>query len=165
MTIDDIITQAQATINQLYEASSTKQLSQLSIDEMVLSGEGITFEQKTFFQAQLARLRLEVKAIHFAPENNPLTASDFLRAGIKHMEDRAITYDAPGGERSMGKTVAMFNILRDCDLSEEDGWALLGLLKTVRSFQGAFKADSYEDEASYAALRGECAARERGGVI
>jgi hypothetical protein len=34
----------------------------------------------------------------------------------------------------------------------------------VRSQQGIFKADNYEDEASYAGLRGEAAARDRRGI-
>ena len=36
------------------------------------------------------------------------------------------------------------------------------ILKQVRSQQGDYRADSYEDLVAYAALRGECAARERG---
>lgn len=89
-------------------------------------------------------------------------AQDFLKAGIKHMGDRAVTYDKPEGERSMGKNVAAFNIITGHDLTEEQGWLFLGLLKMVRSQQGDYKADNYEDEAAYAGLRGESASRDRG---
>ena len=79
------------------------------------------------------------------------------------MEDRAVTYDKEGGERSMGKTVAAFNVITGSNLTEEEGWLFMEILKQVRSMQGAFKADNYEDLAAYAALRGECASRDRGG--
>lgn len=88
-------------------------------------------------------------------------ASNFLKAGLKHMDDRASTYDKPTGERSMGKCVQAFNAITGLSLTEEQGWLLLGILKMTRSQQGNFKADNYEDEAAYAALRGECAARDR----
>lgn len=101
-----------------------------------------------------------MQQIH-APAHAPTCAADFLAAAGKHMRDRASTYDKAAGERSMGKTVAAFNIIADQYLTEEQGWLLMGILKMVRSQQGAFKADNYEDEAAYAALRGECATRER----
>lgn len=91
----------------------------------------------------------------------PATAIDFLSAASKHMQNRASTYDKPTGERSMGKTVTAFNAITGQTITEEQGWLLMGILKMVRSQQGDFKADNYEDEAAYAALRGECATRER----
>ena len=94
--------------------------------------------------------------------SNPVTAASILTAALGHMEDRAKTYDAPGGERSMGKTVAAFNIITGHTLTEEAGWLFMEILKQVRSQQGNYRADSYEDLVAYAALRGECAARERG---
>lgn len=93
------------------------------------------------------------------------TAREFLEAGIGHMQDRASTYDKPQGERSMGMTVALMNILvgdkLKRPLSEEDGWNFMELLKMVRSKQGEFKADNYEDRAAYAGLAGEAASRDR----
>jgi hypothetical protein len=38
------------------------------------------------------------------------SAPSLLMRAKQHMDDRAATYDQPGGERSMGKTVEMFNI-------------------------------------------------------
>lgn len=92
-----------------------------------------------------------------------MKASDILEAGIKHLGDRAATYDAKNGERSMAKTIAIFNELigeklRE-PLSEEDSWNFMQVLKLVRSKQGRFKADSYEDGAAYAAFAGEAAAK------
>ena len=91
-----------------------------------------------------------------------VTAASMLTAALGHMEDRAKTYDAPGGERSMGKTVAAFNTITGLVLTEEQGWLFMEILKQVRSQQGGYRADNYEDMVAYAALRGECAARERG---
>lgn len=55
------------------------------------------------------------------------SAADILKAAAGHMQDRAATYDAPAGERSMGKTVAMFNALYGLELTEEQGWAFMKL--------------------------------------
>lgn len=90
-----------------------------------------------------------------------VAAADVLKAGVQHMQDRASTYDRSEGERSMGRTVMAFNAITGHELTEEQGWLLLGVLKMVRSQQGDFKLDNYEDEAAYAALRAECAAVER----
>ena len=90
-----------------------------------------------------------------------MKATELLEKAAGHMKDRAATYDQPGGERSMGKTVAAFNAITGHELTEEQGWLLLGILKMARSQQGQFRADNYEDEAAYAALRGECAYRDR----
>lgn len=90
-----------------------------------------------------------------------MQANDFLQRAAMHMKSRASTYDKPEGERSMAKTVAMFNILADTNLTEEQGWQFMSLLKKVRSQQGNFKADNYEDDTAYASLAGEAATRER----
>lgn len=93
---------------------------------------------------------------------DPYDAPGFLEAALGHMEDRKSTYDAPEGERSMGKTVTAFNAITGRDLSEEEGWLMMVLLKAVRTQQGDFRADNYEDGAAYFALQGEAAARDRG---
>lgn len=89
------------------------------------------------------------------------TAANILKTAIGHMEERAVTYDNPSGERSMGKTVTMFNALTEHGLTEEQGWLFMACLKMVRSQQGEYRADSYEDGAAYFALAGENAAQER----
>lgn len=89
------------------------------------------------------------------------TAHDILAAAQSHMKDRAATYDKPEGERSMGATVEAFKAVTGHRLTEEQGWLFMALLKAVRSLQGAYRADSYEDGAAYFALAGEAAARYR----
>ena len=103
-----------------------------------------------------------VEAQQVSAQPTQVTAASILTAALGHMEDRAKTYDAPDGERSMGKTVAAFNVITGNNLTEEAGWLFMEILKQVRSQQGNYRADSYEDLVAYAALRGECAARERG---
>lgn len=93
---------------------------------------------------------------------NPHDAASFLHSAMVHMEDRASTYDADGGERSMGKTVAAFNAVTGHSLTEEQGWLFMVLLKAVRTQQGGFRSDNYEDGAAYFGLQGEAAARDRG---
>lgn len=84
----------------------------------------------------------------------PATAQDILLAGVRHMEARAGTYDSQGGERSMGKAVAMFNACHGTSLTAEQGWHLMELVKHVRFFSApGYHADSVEDGAAYAALR------------
>ena len=93
---------------------------------------------------------------------NPIpTAHHFLEAAKGHLGARAATYDKPTGERSMERTVKTFAALTDIQLTEEHGWLFMEVLKQVRSLQGKFKADNYEDLAGYAALRGEAAAKAR----
>lgn len=84
------------------------------------------------------------------------TAPDILTAAAKHMSDRAKTYDKPGGERSMGQTVAAFNAITGRDLQESEGWLLMQILKDVRDRQRAAPhIDSLEDGVAYAALKAE----------
>lgn len=77
------------------------------------------------------------------------------------MSDRAATYDRPQGERSMGATIEAFKAVSGISITEEQGWLFMALLKAVRSQQGAYRADSYEDGAAYFALAGESAALTR----
>ena len=92
-----------------------------------------------------------------------MTAQSILKKAAQHMQDRAATYDKPEGERSMGATVQAFNVVTGNALTEEQGWLFMALLKAVRSQQGAYRADSYEDGAAYFALMGEAAVQERNG--
>lgn len=88
-------------------------------------------------------------------------APDFLQAALSHMKERAITYDNPQGERSMKATVEAFKAITGIELTEERGWLLMAILKLVRSQQGEYKPDSYEDGAAYFALMGEAANKAR----
>jgi hypothetical protein len=84
-----------------------------------------------------------------------MKAEEILAKAAGHLADRAKTYDKPEGERSMRKTVDMFNVLTGGELTEEEGWMFMVLLKMVRSQQGEHKDDNYEDGAAYFALAGE----------
>ena len=95
-------------------------------------------------------------------EEPTMTASDFLGAALSHLEDRASTYDNPTGERSMGRTIEAFNAITSHKLTEEQGYLFMCLLKQVRSQQGKYKSDNFEDLTAYAALMGESAAKVRG---
>src|SRR5690606_3707051 len=65
------------------------------------------------------------------------------------------------GERSMCATVEAFRAITGIRVTQEQGWLFMALLKAVRSQQGDYRADSYEDGAAYFALAGEAAARYR----
>ncbi len=89
------------------------------------------------------------------PSNPQYTAAGILAAGTKHMADRAKQRDAQDGERSMAATVNAFNAIYDHNLTEEQGWWFMAILKQVRASQGEFNIDDYEDAAAYVALAGE----------
>lgn len=98
------------------------------------------------------------EAVTLEPEapRYPPKAPELLGRAAAHMHDRASTYDAPEGERSMGKAVTAFNAITGHTLTESEGWLLLQVLKDVRLFtRSAYHADSAEDCIAYAALKAE----------
>lgn len=90
-----------------------------------------------------------------------MNAIDVLIEAQGHLANRAKTYDAPNGERSMDKTVAAFNAITGAELTVEQGWLFMALLKAVRTQQGDFRLDNYEDGAAYFALMGEQASEAK----
>ena len=86
-----------------------------------------------------------------------MKAHEILEAAAGHLKDRASTYDKPEGERSMGATVAAFECVTGVGMTETQGWLFMAILKAVRSQQGGYRADSYEDGAAYFSLAGEAA--------
>ena len=90
-----------------------------------------------------------------------MKATEILNAAGKHLADRGATYDKPEGERSMQKTITAFNAIADQSLTVEQGWLFMTLLKAVRTQQGNYKPDNYEDGAAYFALAGEQASIDR----
>lgn len=94
-------------------------------------------------------------------------AKSFLEQATKALSDRAIERDSLSGERSMSRTVKLFNAWREGrgdtseELTETDGWIFMIFLKLVRGDQGNFRADDYIDAAGYAALAGESKSKER----
>lgn len=99
-----------------------------------------------------------------APMTN--TAPEFLHRAATIMEERGKQYDKPGGERSMGKTVAAFNAITGQDLTIEQGWQFMMVLKAVRFFSNttAPHRDSLEDAIAYSALLAESAMKGDGHV-
>lgn len=89
-----------------------------------------------------------------------MNAIDVLIEAQGHLANRANTYDKPSGERSMDKTVTAFNAITGHSMSVEQGWLFMALLKAVRTQQGDFRLDNYEDGAAYFALMGEQASAE-----
>lgn len=90
-----------------------------------------------------------------------MNAHEILTAAAGHLKDRAATYDKPKGERSMSATVDAFRAVTGVTMTVEQGWLFMALLKAVRSQQGAFRRDNYEDGAAYFALAAEVAEIER----
>jgi len=86
------------------------------------------------------------------------TAPDLLTEVADTLAERGKAYDQPLGERSMKKTVRVFNIITGNELTESEGWEFLLCLKQVRAFSGAkLHEDSLLDAIAYAALLAESA--------
>lgn len=94
-----------------------------------------------------------------------MKAPEILDKAAQHMRDRAATYDKPEGERSMGLTVAIFNLHHGTSLTEAQGWHLMQILKDVRLFaRPGYHADSAEDCTAYSALKAEAMALQHKSV-
>ena len=84
------------------------------------------------------------------------TASEIADSALKHIRERAETYDQPTGERSAAKTAKVFNAITGKDITESEVWLLLQLLKDVRQWSREdYHQDSAEDCIAYAALKAE----------
>ncbi|RLC97980.1 MAG: hypothetical protein DRI46_12110 [Chloroflexi bacterium] len=83
--------------------------------------------------------------------------TSILEQAIEEVGGRAALYDQPDGEESMPKVVKLFNTLYGKDLTVEQGWMIMVLLKAVRSANGDYKRDNYVDLAAYAAFAGKAA--------
>lgn len=95
------------------------------------------------------------------PVKQEQTSEYFLQKAIDLQRERGKEYDA-GKERSMGKNVAVFNIITGHALTESDGWLFMQLLKDVRQWtKPDYHADSAEDCVSYASLKAEALANGR----
>jgi hypothetical protein len=84
-----------------------------------------------------------------------------LDQAINEVGGRADTYDKPDGEESMPQIVRLFNDLYDLDLTAEQGWMFMCILKMVRARSGKFTRDNYVDLAAYAAFSAKAARDER----
>ena len=85
------------------------------------------------------------------------TPSDFLRQAADTLDERGKQYDASGSERSMEKTVAIFNMLTGNSLTAAEGWQFMKVLKDVRLWSNTAEVhvDSIVDNLGYTALLAE----------
>ncbi len=86
----------------------------------------------------------------------PLLAPEILQQAQTTMQLRAASRDLEQ-ERSMARTIRIFNATTDRQLTEHDGWIFMACLKLARAQIGKFEVDDYVDGAAYMALAGECA--------
>jgi hypothetical protein len=82
-------------------------------------------------------------------------APEFLDDAARVMKARAQLRDQPSGERSMERTVSIFNAWTGNNLSVQDGWRFLVALKQAREIQGFYNEDDYTDMSAYCSLLGE----------
>lgn len=102
--------------------------------------------------------------VHPTPDELPTTPNslaDFLTEAQEILIQRGNTYEAPEGERSMAKTVRIFNAFHATALTETQGWHFMAVLKQVRAFaRPQFHRDSFVDNVNYSLLMTESKARE-----
>ena len=90
-----------------------------------------------------------------------MNAIDILNQSKNTLIARGQEYDQPQGERSMARIVAVFNAHHDTQLTEEQGWHFMQIVKDVRFFnKDTYHHDSVVDGVNYAALRGECRSQQ-----
>jgi len=81
-------------------------------------------------------------------------ASELCLKASELLAERGKQYDGSGKERSMASTVAAFNAVYGTNLTEQQGWHFMILLKMARQRAGGH-IDSAEDLIAYAALAAE----------
>jgi hypothetical protein len=91
------------------------------------------------------------------------TASEYLQEAIDTLGQRGKEYDrSQQQERSMEKIVVAFNWITGQDLTEQQGWAFMQVLKLVRLHNNdRFHEDSALDAIAYAALAAECGNKQQ----
>ena len=90
------------------------------------------------------------------PIAQPVSVYDIVRQQEAIIRERGAERDRDT-ERSMSSCVDGFNAIYNKDLTEEQGWAFMVLLKMARTRTGAFREDNYVDGANYFAFMGEAA--------
>lgn len=134
----------------------------MSDGKKMIIGAAINKDAEFGLDWRVACFRRPAVRVEQINDSAPLSALEILASAPRHIKDRAVTYDKPDGERSMGKTVAMFNACHGTNITEEQGWHFMELVKHVRFFTAKqYHADSMEDGINYAALRGETRANAK----
>ena len=101
--------------------------------------------------------------VEIAEENRhmqPSTAQGFLEAALETLNQRGKDYDKPAGERSAASVATAFNAITGRNVTEQEVWLILQLVKDVRQWQqpDRYHADSALDSVAYAALKAEALA-------
>ena len=86
--------------------------------------------------------------------------ANILKEAANCIEDRADERDTYA-ERSMLSTVESFNALYGTQLTEEQGWMLMVILKASRAKGGKFRLDDYVDGCAYFALAAEARNKDK----
>lgn len=88
-----------------------------------------------------------------------MTAEENLRAAADEIAKKGKEYEKKGytGERSMRKVTAAFNSITGQDMTPQQGWLFMEILKAVRLHTNPDKyhRDSALDKTAYAALEAE----------
>ena len=92
------------------------------------------------------------------PIAQPISVYGIIRQQEAIIRERGAERDRDT-ERSMASCVSGFNAIYGKDLTEEQGWAFMVILKMARTRTGAFREDNYVDGANYFAFMGEAASQ------
>jgi Domain of unknown function (DUF6378) len=85
-------------------------------------------------------------------------ATNYLLKAVEILNQRGADYDpTKGEERSMLKIIQVFNLISGCNLTEQQGWLFMRILKMVRLYTNTdrYHEDSAIDGIAYAALEAE----------
>lgn len=143
--------------------------SWLGVDELTKGLDSIFPKEATLTKSGFIRSTEEGPIEGYADypskwrDTRVVKADEIVSQAAWEMKDRAATRDNTGGqgERSMAATVATFNAYTGKNLTEEEGWAFMVILKLVRAKGGGYRTDDYVDGAAYFGLMGEAGAKTR----
>lgn len=96
-------------------------------------------------------IREKIVTLKYGSTINP---ERLLQTASETIGNRAAIRDTDT-ERSMARTVNIFNAMTGLNLTERQGWEFMISLKLARGQQGGFNEDDYVDLAGYTALLAE----------
>lgn len=118
-------------------------------DMMIVLPDGVTATEAKQEVVQL------LVSMGLAKKQEDQSAVSMLEEAAHCIGDRASERDTEA-ERSMAATIRAFNGMYGTELTEEQGWQFMVLLKMARAKGGDYRRDDYVDGAAYFALAGEC---------
>lgn len=123
--------------------------------------EPVNYQKYPASEVPDAATKAFIRELNREPQSERQSAHGFLDEASNTMKQRAALRDAEGGERTAAQIAKVFNAITGHDISEEDAWMFLIVLKIVRSRNGKYNRDDYVDLAAYSALLGECESEAR----